>query len=117
MSEFILAASGPLSSFWEWNYSLVFYFLSESFIRITILKGIRLNLSASLYFFFFCLLIPAGIPKKSENNFYNSGGIKEEGRVVVSGHLAAAGNEINAFEQQQLLQCVALFSAGLPSNP
>lgn len=37
--------------------------------------------------------------------------------MVVSGHLAAAGNEINAFEQQQLLQCVALFAAGLPGNP
>lgn len=37
--------------------------------------------------------------------------------MVVSGHLAAAGNEINAFEQQQLLQRVALFAAGLPGNP
>lgn len=32
--------------------------------------------------------------------------------MVVLGHLAAAGNEINALEQQQLLQCVALFAAG-----
>lgn len=32
--------------------------------------------------------------------------------MAVLGHLAAAGNEINAFEQQQLLQCVALFAAG-----
>lgn len=68
-------------------------------------------------------VIPAGIPKKSENHFFflQQCGDYGGGRLVVSGHLAAAGNEINAVEQQQLLRRVFTFFfcswTKLPGNP
>lgn len=63
---------------WEWNCFLFLFFL-ESFICITILKSISLNLPRFFLFFppLFLdlestsgLVIPARIPKKSENNFF-----------------------------------------------
>lgn len=115
ISEFILEASGPLSAFWEWNDIPAFCLFGQSFICVTILKGINLNpqifrvlflvledTSGSLTFNSCCER-----KGKVKNNFffffYSSGGITEKGRVVASGHFAAVGNGITA------PSCVALF--------
>lgn len=84
--------------------SLYFFFFLESFICITILKGISLNLRLAFTFFFSVLEDTSGSltcnscrdSKTQKQFFYISARIKEEGRVAVLGHLAAAGDEINA---------------------